>query len=617
MAGNISRSNDLGIGNGFMLKLVTYAGVFFLISPLIILIIFSFNSGHTVSVWEGFSTHWYSVVLQDADLWYSIRNSFLIAILSTVAATILGTMAALALGKYAFRGRDLMYNILYIPTILPEIIFGVSLLALFLLIKLPLGYISIICAHITFSMSFVTLIVLTKLYNFDRRLEEASLDLGASRFQTFRYVVLPNLAPAIVSGALFAFTLSIDDFIVTFFTAGATSVTLPLKIYSLIKFGVTPALNAVSTILIVFTITALALANGLQKSGSIKKVYKWVLAGLAAVVILFFTVLYLVKPEKKHLYLYNYAGYLSADLIEAFEKEYNVDVSVNYYNDNEELLSRLQMGVEGYDLIFPTSSMVEILKGQGLIEPIDTTKLTNLKNIDPRFRRLNYDPTGSYYIPYAYGYLGLVYNADFIKDTITSWKDLWNEKYRSNILMVDDMVDVLFTGYKYFGYDMDTDPKKLEQVTDILIKQKPLLLKYENNMTLEYMVAGDVWIAQTWNGYIARILQAGPQFRTVLPKEGVFFFIDNICIPKHAPNKEVAELFINYLMDPRNTARNIEAIAYAMPNPAAKAFLPDSVRNNEAIFPSDSLLQHMNLYQDLGAFNLKLEEAWTKIKIQK
>lgn len=599
-----------------LLKLVTYASVLFLVSPLVILIVLSFNSGRTVSVWEGFSTHWYSVVFHDADLWGAIRNTFLIAIVSTVVATILGTMAALALGKYKFKGRTLVYNVLYIPTILPEIIFGVSLLALFLLIRLPLGYISIICAHITFSMSFVTLIVLAKLNNFDHRLEEASLDLGAGRWQTFRYVVLPNLAPAILSGALFAFTLSIDDFIVTFFTAGATSATLPLKIYSLIKFGVTPALNAVSTVLIVFTVTALALANAMQRTGGISKILKWTLAGMGAIVLLFFVVTFFFRQEKKQLYLYNYAEYVSAELIEEFERRYDVEVSVNYFNDNEELLSRLQMGVEGYDLIFPTAHMVGILKAQGLIQPIDTSSLTNLPQVDPRFRRLDFDPSGSYSVPYAYGFIAMVYNQDQIKDSITSWRALWDEKYRSNILMVDDMNDVLFTGYRYLGYEMDKDPRKLQEVTEALIRQKPLLLKYENNMTRDYMVAGDVWIAQTWNGFIQQILSAGERFKMVIPEEGVLFFMDNMCIPKNAPNKETAELFINFLLEPRNAARNMEIIAYAMPVPAARDFLPDSIRNSQAIFPPDNVIEHMTLFRDMGEFNTLLEEAWTRIKVR-
>lgn len=616
MAGNISRSNDLGIGNGIMIKIITLLSIVFLVSPLIILIAFSFNAGRTVTHWEGFSMHWYGEIFNDTNIWISIRNSFIISFVSAFFSTILGTMAALAVGKYAFKGKEFFQNILYIPVILPEIIFGISLLALFLLIKLPLGFISIICAHITFSLSFVTLIVLAKLANFDPRIEEASLDLGANKWQTFRLVTFPNLMPAIVSGALFAFTLSIDDFIVTFFTAGISSSTLPLKIYSLIKFGVTPALNAVSTVLIIFTVAVLAITNALQKSSKINKRIKYVLFSLGAVIILFFTISWIVRPEIKRLNIYNYSSYLSEEVISDFEKEYGIVVSLDYFNDNEEMLSRLKMGVTGYDLIVPTGQMVEILRKNNLIQQIDTSLMTNLPHIDPRFRRLSYDTTGSWYIPYAYGFSAIVYNQVFIKDTIDSWKDMWNEKYKSNILMVDDMYEVLFAGYRYLGYEMDKDPAKLEKVTDLLIRQKPLILKYENIMQMEYMINGDVWIAQWWNGGISKILNSGKQFKMVIPKEGVMFFTDNFCIPKNAPNKATAELFINYLLEPRNTARNIQWILYAMPNEAAKSFLPDSIKNNPAVFPDEAALSKMFILEDQADFALKYQEAWTKIKVK-
>ena len=193
---------------------------------------------------------------------------------------------------------------------------------------------------------------------------------------------------------------------------------------------------------------------------------------------------------------------------------------------------------------------------------------------------------------------------------------MWNKKYSHNILMCDDMNEVFFAGYKCLGYKIDDDQRKLDAVTDLLIRQKPLLLKYENNMIVDYMVNGDVWIAQSWNGMIAKIMKSGKQFKMAIPKEGVLSFIDNMCIPKAAPNKETAELFIDFLMRPKNTARTMEVILYSMPNPAAKAFLPDSLRNNPVMFPSREIIEHMNLTPDRGAFNQKLEQAWTKLKVK-
>jgi len=181
MAGNLARGNDLGIGQGKGLKLLTWFGVLFLLLPLIILIVFSFNEARTGTHWSGFSLKWYRAVFHDANLWVAVKNSLIIACISTMVSTILGTMGALVLAKYRFRGKKLFQNILYVPVIVPEILFGVSLLAIFMLIKFPLGILSVICAHITFTFPFVTMVILPKVINMPGSLEEASLDLGASR----------------------------------------------------------------------------------------------------------------------------------------------------------------------------------------------------------------------------------------------------------------------------------------------------------------------------------------------------------------------------------------------------------------------------------------------------
>jgi len=546
MAGNLSRGNDLRIGQGIGLKMMTLLGVFFLLLPLIILVVFSFNDSRTVTHWTGFSLKWYASVMNDGSLWLAVKNSLVIAIVSTFFTTILATMAAMLLGKYRFRGRELFQNMLYVPVILPEIIFGVALLALFMLVNFPLGLTSIICGHITFSFPFATLIILGKVNNLPPSIEEASLDLGANRMQTFFRVILPYISPGVVSGALFAFTLSIDDFIVTFFTAGVGSSTLPLKIYSLIKFGVTPSVNAISTILIVFTVVALVLADRLQKSERIGKKVKLAVGGVFLAIILFLILMPLFSQVDKKLNIYNFSNYLDEELIRDFKKQTGIDVSLDYYNDNEELLSRLQMGVGGYDLIFPSGYMVKMLHERGLIAPIDQKQVPNAAYLNPLFRRLSYDTTGRFYLPYAYGYTAIVYNSEKIRDTVDSWSAMWNPAYRENILMLDDMREVFWTAYKYLGQPFDTDTAKLSRAFDLLAKQKPLLKKYESNATYEMMLSGDVWIAQTWNGLIARLNAADPKFRLSFPKEGVIFFVDNICIPATAPHKKNAEKFINF-----------------------------------------------------------------------
>ncbi len=237
----------------------------FLYLPILVLVIFSFNHSRTGVIWKGFTLEWYALLFQDTSFVIALKNSLIIAILTTVISTVIGTMAALAMHKYRFRGRMIWNGLVYMPVIIPEIVVGVSLLSFFALLKISLGIATITIAHIAFCVSYVIIVVRSRLYGFDRTLEEASMDLGANKYQTFLYVTLPLIAPGIVSAALLCFTLSIDDFVITFFTQGPNSTTLPVKIYSMVKFGVTPVVNAISTLFLIVTTIAIVLITKMER----------------------------------------------------------------------------------------------------------------------------------------------------------------------------------------------------------------------------------------------------------------------------------------------------------------------------------------------------------------
>ncbi len=222
----------------------------FLYLPILILMIYSFNDNRVVGVWTGFSTRWYAELLQDRALMSSLRVSLWVAGWSTVISTVLGTLAAMALERFRFRGKLGYDAALYLPIIIPDIVMALSTLLFFVLVAVPLSRNTILVAHVAFNISFVAVVVRGRLAEIDRSLEEAAADLGASVWQTFRRVTLPLLMPAIVSAALLAFTLSLDDFVITFFVSGPGSTTLPVRVYSMIKFGVTPEVNAISTLML-------------------------------------------------------------------------------------------------------------------------------------------------------------------------------------------------------------------------------------------------------------------------------------------------------------------------------------------------------------------------------
>ncbi len=228
------------------------AGVFlFLYVPIIVLIVYSFNENRFVSTWTGFSTQWYAVLFQDSQMGSAFRLSLWVGGWSTIISTILGTLAALAMERYRFRGKLAFDGILYLPIIIPDIAMALSTLLFFVIMGIALSRNTILIAHVAFNIAFVAIIVRARLANMDDDLEEAAADLGANEWITFRRITLPLLMPGIVAAALLAFTLSIDDFVISFFVAGPGSTTLPVRVYSMIRFGLSPEVNAVSTLMFV------------------------------------------------------------------------------------------------------------------------------------------------------------------------------------------------------------------------------------------------------------------------------------------------------------------------------------------------------------------------------
>lgn len=244
------------MGKKILKNMFLYLVFAFLFLPIIVLIIYSFNSSSMNIIFEHFTFDWYHKLFENTDLISSFTNTLIVASVSTIISTIIGTMSAYGLYKYSFKGKNIINGLIYVPIVIPEIVMGISLLSIFTLMKLELSLFTIILAHIAFSIPFVIVSVRSTLTNDIKVLEESAKDLGASNFTIFRKIVLPTIMPSIISGATLAFTLSLDDVVISYFTAGPGSNTLPLYIYSLIKTGITPDVNALSTLmmLVVFTI---------------------------------------------------------------------------------------------------------------------------------------------------------------------------------------------------------------------------------------------------------------------------------------------------------------------------------------------------------------------------
>lgn len=260
---------------GRLLSLNAVLSYAFLYAPIVILVIFSFNASRLNAVWQGFTLEWYAVLLRDELVRNAFKNSMIVATTSTVISTALGSMTALVMERFRFKLRSTFDAVLYLPIIIPDIVMAVSLLLFFvsgfrvlsnlLGVQWGLGLGTIIIAHVSFNISFVAVVVRARLADFDRTLEEAAQDLGANEWQTFRRVTLPLIMPGIVGGALLAFTLSIDDFVITFFTAGVGSTTLPIRIYGMVKRTITPEINAISSLMLLASIGLVLLSLFVQR----------------------------------------------------------------------------------------------------------------------------------------------------------------------------------------------------------------------------------------------------------------------------------------------------------------------------------------------------------------
>lgn len=268
----MKKENKKKVANVF--KNIYIALVFlFLFIPIIFVFVFSFNTSKMNIVWEGFTLQWYGTFFKNRTLMSALENTLIIAVISTLVSTIIGTLGAVGLYKYNFKGKAIIDKLLYIPIVIPEIVLGVSLLSIFSILNVPLGLGSITLAHITFSIPFVVINVRARIAGLDKSLEEAAMDLGANRVKTFLKVTLPLLMPGVTSGAILAFSLSIDDVIISFFTCGPGSTTLPISIMSMVKTGVKPEVNALSTVIMLVTIIIISIKTGFQVKKLNKKAY--------------------------------------------------------------------------------------------------------------------------------------------------------------------------------------------------------------------------------------------------------------------------------------------------------------------------------------------------------
>ncbi len=568
------------------LSLVTGLTYLFLYAPIIVLVALSFNRSRFSTIWRGFTWQWYQLAWQDTELIAALRMSLIVGLATTLIATVIGTAAALALARYRVRLRRAAESLVVLPVIIPEIVIGFATAALFGAAGIAFGLRTIVAAHVAFSISYVIFMVRARAAGLNASLEEAAMDLGATPWQTFVRVTLPLVMPAIVSAALLVFTISLDDYVITSFVAGPGAATLPLKIYSMVKTGVTPEINAISTVLLAVTIMLVLVSDRLASG----RRSRWTMAagGMAAVLLLGFALGGQGRAAKGgELNIYIWSNYLPDSVIAEFERRYDARVNVELYDSNEALLAKLQSGGASFDIIVPSDYMVTILRGQGMLEEVDRDHLTNFSNLDPQFVGLPYDPTNQFSVPYMWGTTGIAYRKDKVTGPIASWSALWDANYKDRISMLDDVRETFGATLKSMGKSLnDTEEADIAAAAERLSKQKPLVKAYDSGGFDQLLLSGDVWVAQAYSGQIAKAMAENSSIGYVIPKEGCTMFVDNLCIPRVARNRALAVAFINFVLESRTAAEIANGTGYSGKEPGGAVVYTARVAGERSGLPA-------------------------------
>ena len=603
----------------------------FLYLPIFLLIVFSFNQGNSNTVWTGFSLHWYKELFQDRLIMRSVYTTLLVSVLATIIATFGGTFAAIGFYSLRRRSRAALNTVNNIPMMNADIVTGVAMCLFFVAFfgfwsdfaqwvnsiqslfvlpeRLTLGFGTLLIAHITFNIPYVILSVGPKLRQMDKNLIDAAQDLGCTWFQAFFKVMLPEIKPGIVSGALTAFTMSVDDFIISYFTAGSSSSTLAMTIYGMTKKRVTPEINAISTLLFVVVLILLVITNvresrqeqleqrrkklrtatAAEAARYARKNRSWgplpKIAGTVVAVALIVVVCMGAarNANQRVVNVCSWGEYIDESLIEQFEEETGITVNYQTVESNEALYSLLKSGAGDYDVIVPSDYMISQLIEEDMLEKLDYSNIPNFSLIDERFKNLPYDPANEYTVPYAWGTIGIIYNAAMIDEPITSWSAMFDTQYANNVLMFRNSRDAMATALLYLGYSINTtDETQLREAFDLLstAKKSGVYQAFVMDEVFLKLEGGNAAIGAYYAGDYLSMLDntadmEGIDLKFVIPEEGSNWFVDAMCVLKDAPHKEEAEAWINFIASTEANLANMDYIWYASPNAEALEQYPE------------------------------------------
>lgn len=607
--------------------------LFLMYAPIVTLIVLSFNASKSRAKWGGFTLHWYSSLFQDKAIMAALYNTLLIALVSAVLATIIGTAASIGINAMKSKGKTVMLGITNIPILNSEIVTGISLMLLFIACRVTLGFSTILLAHITFCIPYVILSVLPKLKQTSKSTYEAAQDLGAGPVYAFFKVVFPDIWPGVVSGFLMAFTMSLDDFIITHFTKGPGVDTLSTKIYAEVRKGIRPEMYALSTLLFVSVLVLMICVNAspketkdVKKSSkkmAFRRTFCFAVPAVLIAALIIGGIFYNLNTMKNHsgekVIVYNWGEYLDPKTIELFEEETGISVTYEEYETNEIMYPKIVSQAIAYDVVCPSDYMIQRMIENDLLAEINWDNIPNIKNMGPTYmeQSKSFDPKNKYSVPYCVGTVGILYNKSMVKEPVDSWDILWNPKYKDSILMQDSVRDAFAVALKRLGHSINsTEVDQLAAAVEDLMEQKPLVQAYVVDQVRDKMIGNEAALGVIYSGEAGYTKRENPDLEYVIPKEGSNVWIDSWVIPKNAQNKENAEKFINFMCRPEIALMNFEYLTYSTPNLKAREMIEDEeIRNSKILFPEPEDLSNCETFQFLGDdVDSYYNELWNKVK---
>ena len=625
-------------------KIILTLTMLFFYLPILYIIIFSFNDSRSLTKFGGFSFRWYEKMFADSTMMEAVLYTVIIAVIATVVATVVGTITAIGLSKSRKVVQKMVERINDLPVMNPDIVTAISLLMFFSVLTVKKGFGTLLIAHIMFCIPYVMLSVTPKLRSLDPNLIDAAMDLGATPFQALTKVIVPQIKPGIISGALIAFTMSFDDFVISYFTTGNGVNNISILVYTMSK-RVNPSINALSTIVILLITLVLGVVNIVpivrekrEKDGkSSRAVSRKAMAAVAAMLVLAVvggTVGASLSQQHKSaaavekygsnvLKLYLPGEYLGENVISDFEKQYGVRVIVENFDSNEMMYTKLMAG-DRYDVIIPSDYMIERLMNEDFLQPLDKSMIPNMENMSDAVLGMSYDPDNTYSIPYFWGSVGLVYNHENVDPAVIEsegWEILRNTDYAGHIYIYDSERDSFMMAFKALGYSMNTeDPNEINDAYEWLLQMNNTMSPvYVTDEVIDGMMNGYKDIAVVYSGDAAVVLDENEDMSFYMPSQGTNIWCDAMVIPQNAENPKLAHEFINYMLTYEAAFDNTETVGYTSPN--AEVFeemtsSEDLYADNAAYLPRSGYDKD-EMFHDNQTLMRELSKLWIKVKAAK